>query len=306
MSAGTADATYVREAGPPGTRFSEIRHFAELDSTNRYLLDEARRSPRDGLVAVADHQTAGRGRLGRRWEAPPGVSLLVSVLVIPRLPMEQLHLCSVALALAAAEACRQAIGLAPAVKWPNDLVVGPRKLAGVLAESVPLLGSPGRGGPGPGGPGQGGSSMGEPGQGRVVVSPERRAVVVGAGVNVGWPPPDGHPGDQPVPPELQGLATSLWRETGRRMEPRVLLELLLADLEHRLVELDDPAGRMQLAHEYRARCTTLGRTVQVVVADGERQGTAIDITSEGHLVLDVGAGFVTVTAGDVVHVQAAS
>src|SRR5438477_312382 len=83
----------------------EVRRFAEIDSTNRYLLDEARRGAPDGLVAVADHQTAGRGRLGRSWEAPPGSSLLVSVLLRPRLPVERLHLVTAALAVAAAGAC---------------------------------------------------------------------------------------------------------------------------------------------------------------------------------------------------------
>ena len=75
----------VPDAEPHSGRVrAEVRWFAELDSTNRYLLDEARRVRPTGLVAVADHQTAGRGRLGRRWVAPPGASLLVSVLLRPR------------------------------------------------------------------------------------------------------------------------------------------------------------------------------------------------------------------------------
>src|ERR1700686_1291505 len=82
------------------TAMYEVRRFAELDSTNRYLLDEARAGAAEGLVAMADHQTAGRGRLGRRWEAPPGANLLVSVLLRPTLPTEELHLCTVAMALA--------------------------------------------------------------------------------------------------------------------------------------------------------------------------------------------------------------
>lgn len=278
MSEGAAEAPYVAAAGPAGTRFTEIRRFAELDSTNRYLVDEAVGSPRDGLVAVAEHQSAGRGRLGRRWEAPAGANLLVSILVTPRLAADQLHLCSVAAALATASACEQAAGLRPSLKWPNDLLVGERKLAGILAESVPLA-------PAPGGP------------------PERRAVVVGVGLNVGWPPPDGEPGAGAVPPELRGIATSIRRETGGDTDPRLVLDFLLADLERRLVDLDDAAGRQRLGREYRERCTTLGRPVRVVLPDGETTGTAIDITPEGHLMVDVGACFTTVTAGDVVHLR---
>jgi BirA family biotin operon repressor/biotin-[acetyl-CoA-carboxylase] ligase len=127
-----------------------VRRFAEIDSTNRYLLGEARSGAAEGLVAVADHQTAGRGRLGRTWLAPAGSSLLVSVLLRPRLPPRRLHLVTAAVAMAACDACEAEAGLRPALKWPNDVMVDERKLAGVLAEA------------------------------------ELPAVVAGLGLNVGW------------------------------------------------------------------------------------------------------------------------
>ncbi len=111
-----------------------MRRFADIDSTNRYLLDEARGGAAGGLVAVADHQTAGRGRFDRRWEAPPGSSLLVSVLVRPAPHGERSHRAVMAAALALAEAVEEEAGVSPGLKWPNDLVVGDRKLAGLLAE----------------------------------------------------------------------------------------------------------------------------------------------------------------------------
>ncbi len=82
-------------------------------------------------MAVADHQTAGRGRLGRTWEAPAGASLLMSVLLRPDLPIERRHLVTAAVALAGAAAIDEAT---PVLKWPNDLLIGDRKVAGVLAE----------------------------------------------------------------------------------------------------------------------------------------------------------------------------
>ena len=126
----------------------------ELDSTNRYLLEEARAGAPEGTVAVAEHQTAGRGRFGRSWIAPPGTSLLLSVLLRPDLPEHRLHLVPAALALAAGDACHAEAGFRPDLKWPNDLVVAGRKLAGVLAERA---------------------------------SP--RAVVAGIGINVKWTEP---------------------------------------------------------------------------------------------------------------------
>jgi len=119
-----------------GTRFREVRWFAALDSTNRYLADEATAGAAPGLVVVADEQTAGRGRLGRTWIAPPGASLLVSALVDGAAPAEERHLVLVAAALAAIDAVEARCGFRPRLKWPNDLVVGDRKLAGLLAEAT--------------------------------------------------------------------------------------------------------------------------------------------------------------------------
>jgi BirA family biotin operon repressor/biotin-[acetyl-CoA-carboxylase] ligase len=111
-----------------------VQWFDEIDSTNRYLLDEARGGAASGLVAVADHQTAGRGRFDRRWEAPPGSSLLVSVLVRLDPEGEDVQRAVVAAAVALADAVGDVAGFAPEFKWPNDLVVRDRKLAGLLAE----------------------------------------------------------------------------------------------------------------------------------------------------------------------------
>ena len=85
-------------------------------------------------MAVADHQTAGRGRLGRTWVAPPGASLLMSILLRPGLPPDRLHLATAAVALSAAAALDDVAGFRPGLKWPNDLVVDDKKLAGVLTE----------------------------------------------------------------------------------------------------------------------------------------------------------------------------
>jgi BirA family biotin operon repressor/biotin-[acetyl-CoA-carboxylase] ligase len=118
------------------TRFREVRWLDCVDSTNRVVLDAAVEGAADGLVVVADEQTAGRGRLGRRWEARPGSSLLVSVLLRPALEPPERPLLVLAAALAAVEAVEEAAGVAARLKWPNDIVVADRKLAGLLAETT--------------------------------------------------------------------------------------------------------------------------------------------------------------------------
>jgi BirA family transcriptional regulator, biotin operon repressor / biotin---[acetyl-CoA-carboxylase] ligase len=120
-----------------GTRFATVRFFDELGSTNTELVEDARVGAPEGLVIVADHQTAGRGRLGRTWSAEPGTALLVSVLLRPPLPISEVPVVLMAAGLAACDGVEAAAGFRPQLKWPNDLVAGDRKLAGLLTESTP-------------------------------------------------------------------------------------------------------------------------------------------------------------------------
>ncbi len=250
---------------PGATRFSDIRRFGSIDSTNAWLISRAREGAPEGLVAVADHQTAGRGRLGRTWEAPAGTSLLVSVLMRPPLDGEHLYLATAVMALAAADACRVEAGVDPDLKWPNDLLAGGRKLGGVLAEAM-------------------------------AVSGQVEAVVVGAGINVNWP------ADQAGPPE-GGVALS--QLVGFEVDRERLLASLLASLEDRYEALRDLSGQAAQASEYRRRCSTVGRLVRVDLVDETFTGTVADVTPEGHLLIDVGVCLRRVTAGDVVHLRPA-
>ncbi len=251
----------------PATRFADVRRFDELDSTNRYLLDEARRGAPDGVVVVVDRQSAGRGRLGRRWEAPPGACLLASVLLRPRLPLSERYLTTACVALAAVEATAEVGGVALGVKWPNDLLAPDgRKVAGVLAEA------------------------------------EGDAVVVGIGVNVAWPTDDADLA-APALADLAGRATSLAALAGQVVSRGDLLDGLLAALEPRAAALDEAAGRRRLAAELRSACTTLGARVRVDLADGPIWGTAVDLTADGRLVVETATGRQVVAAGDVTHLR---
>ncbi len=131
-----ADAPATRLPGPVPTRFHTIDWFRTIDSTNRHLLDLARTDGPDGLVAIADEQLAGRGRLGRTWQAPVGASLLVSVLVRPSVAPEEWPTLVGAAGIAAVEVLTVLCDLPARLKWPNDVVVGDAKIAGVLAEST--------------------------------------------------------------------------------------------------------------------------------------------------------------------------
>jgi BirA family biotin operon repressor/biotin-[acetyl-CoA-carboxylase] ligase len=231
-----------------------ISRLVSTTSTNTVALAAAAEGEPEGYVVVADHQTAGRGRLGRSWVAPPGSALLVSVLLRP--PPAAAHLAVSALSCAAAAACERAGGVVPVLKWPNDLLAGDRKLGGVLAETVGNL----------------------------------TAVVVGLGLNVHVPP------DRPR--DVAEIAADLDDLAGRRVARTDLLDALLIELAHRY---DDLTGVM---NDYRARCATIGRRVEVTLLDRVLTGTAVGIADDGSLLVDDGGmSPVVVTAGDVSHVR---
>ncbi|MFI5036483.1 MAG: biotin--[acetyl-CoA-carboxylase] ligase [Acidimicrobiales bacterium] len=113
-----------------------VRHFDEIDSTNTWVASRALAGETEGLVAVADYQTRGRGRHERTWEAPARSALLCSVLLRPNIDLDDLQLGVAAVSLAIRAALVRLAGVRPDLKWPNDLLVGEAKIAGVLAEVV--------------------------------------------------------------------------------------------------------------------------------------------------------------------------
>jgi BirA family biotin operon repressor/biotin-[acetyl-CoA-carboxylase] ligase len=189
---------FAEMGGGQGTRW-DVRRFASIDSTNTALLAAGRDGAAEGLVYVADHQTAGRGRLDRRWEAPPGSSLLVSVLLRPSIAPADAHWVTAVVGLAASDACASVAGFAARLKWPNDLVVDDRKLGGILAEAV-------------------------------VEGGRVRAVVVGMGLNVNWP--------TPLPDDLAATATACNLVAGHEVDRDALLGAFLERLAVRYDALD--------------------------------------------------------------------
>ena len=263
----------VQRAG--GGRFADVRRVASTGSTNTDLVALARAGAPEGVVLVADHQTAGRGRLDRRWEAPPGSSLLVSVLCRPALPPARAHLVTVVAGLAALDALEQVAGTRPALKWPNDVVVelpdGTRKLAGVLAESVLAGGA-------------------------------LSAVVVGMGMNVRRP---AGATDGPSQ-EVRAAATSVSALAGREVSVDDVLVAWLGALGERYEELVAGGGVAATQAAHRQDCATLGRRVAVQLAGETVEGEAVDVDDDGHLVVERDGVRQAFAVGDVVHLRPAA
>jgi BirA family transcriptional regulator, biotin operon repressor / biotin---[acetyl-CoA-carboxylase] ligase len=235
-------------------------------STNTDVLAMAAAGAPEWTVLVAGHQTEGRGRLGRSWVAPPGTSLIVSVLLRPRLDPATAPMLTLAAGLALAEACRSATGLDVGCKWPNDLVVGDRKLAGILAEAS-------------------------------VEGGRLEHVVVGAGLNVLQRRED-------FPAELQGSATSVALEGGVPDGGTILRGYLTRIRELYADRGAGVAERTR--GPYVERCVTLGRTVSATISNGvEVLGTAEGITGSGELIVSDARSGVrhVIGSGEVTHLR---
>jgi BirA family transcriptional regulator, biotin operon repressor / biotin---[acetyl-CoA-carboxylase] ligase len=289
---GATSAGKRARAGLAGTRFADVRWVAETGSTNSDALALARDGAAEGIVVVADHQTAGRGRRARTWVAPRDGSLLLSLLLRP--PAGVAGAATMAVAVALAEAVEAVAGVTAGLKWPNDLVVAPapgtggddRKLAGILAEADWPAGTTISGGY------------------RAPRPWERAVVVVGVGINVSWPAPGA------LGPELADVAATAaalnW--VGPAVDRVDLLVAFLRRLDDRYGALvgEGAGGAAAVVAEWRRRSATLGRRVRVDLGADDVEGTAVDVTAEGHLVVETDGGERrTLAVGDVVHLRPA-
>jgi BirA family transcriptional regulator, biotin operon repressor / biotin---[acetyl-CoA-carboxylase] ligase len=260
-----ADALTEAVAGDADGLWTSVRVVASTGSTNADLLSGG--GP-EGQVLVAEEQTAGRGRAGRTWVSRPGLSLTFSVLLRPAsVPPSARGWLPLLTGVAVAAGVRSAAGVEASLKWPNDVLVGDRKLAGILAEQ----------------------------------SQDGGAVVVGVGLNVATPQqalpmsPTGLP------------ATSLLVEGADVGRQALLIEILrsLEHWYLRFSADPDPVSSGLLA-EYRAACATLGRQVRVELpADRVLAGLAADVDAGGRLLVRPAdaASATAVSAGDVVHLR---
>ena len=287
------------------TVFGPVNLVASTGSTNEDLLSAAAVGAPEGAVLVAGHQTAGRGRRGRSWLAPPGAALLASVLLRPPSGFSP-ALLSPAAALAVRDACAT-LGAEARLKWPNDVIVEP-----VTAPSRPADDL--SGGAEPGQPAAELWRVSEAKLAGVLAESQTQAdgsvaTVVGFGVNLRSQSelaaavtagPTRHPDDEyaPLPP------VALESVVGRPVDRDCLLVSVLRRLDAWYRRLRGPGGEAHLLTGLRRHSATLGREVSVLTQRGRLEGTAVDLTEGGALMVATAAGPVTVNAGDCRHLRA--
>lgn len=239
----------------------DIRVFKETTSTNDVAEKLARDGVKQGAVIFAESQTKGRGRLGRKWESPVGKGLWFSVLLRPQLlPTEATQLTVVA-ATALARAVQSQTDIAPDIKWPNDLLIGGRKVAGILTEMSAEVD-------------------------RV------NHVIIGIGLDVNQAASD-------FPPDVRKLATSLKLERGQPVHRGDLAAAILIELERDYARVC--RGEFTaLADEWESRCTTIGQHVTVLIGERRVQGRAESLDDSGALLLRTEHGRIErIIGGDV-------
>lgn len=236
-----------------------LHAYEELGSTSDVAKELADGGAEHGEVVITETQTAGRGRRGRTWVSPPRKNVYFSVVLRPELPPARAAELTLVASLAVCDALRQA-GVDAGIKWPNDLLVGGRKIAGILTE--------------------------------LAAEPERvQWVVLGVGINVNAAPED-------FPEELRGEATSVLIERGGPAPRALLVAACLTALEDWL-DVHEERGFEAIRQAWRERSVTLGREVMVRADGRELVGVAEDLDAQGALLVRTAGGVERVLAGDV-------
>jgi len=239
----------------------KLEAFESLDSTNTYLKKRAAEGAPEGTVVIANAQTAGRGRMGRSFASAPGLGIYLSMLLRPSTEAECVQSLTAGTAVAVCRAIERVCGVAPGIKWINDLFLKGKKICGILCESSVKSGS-------------------------------AEYVVLGIGLNVITRPQD-------FPEELRGTAGSLYSQTGIVYERGKLISAMISELSAMYEAWKtDPRA---LLDDYRRRCIVLGKTVEVSpVTGGVFMAAAEAISDDFGLVLRLPDGSTsTVHSGEV-------
>ncbi len=245
---------------PEGTIWKEVHFLERVGSTNDIALQMARGGAPEGEVVIADAQTKGRGRMGRRWHSPKGVNLYLSFILRPPLPPSHVPLITLMAALALAEATEEVAGLRAEIKWPNDLLLGGKKVAGILTEADAQMD---------------------------LVN----FVVVGVGINVNMR-------REEMPGELRSVSTSLLLERGEEVDRLTLLLAFLKGFD-KWYKTFLRGGREEVLRGWEERSAVKGRKVEVVFLDEEIRGVAQGLNGDGALLVKTEEGEVRrVVAGD--------
>jgi BirA family biotin operon repressor/biotin-[acetyl-CoA-carboxylase] ligase len=252
-----------------------ISVWRRTTSTNDLAARAAKTRSNNGLVVLAEEQTAGRGRRHRRWFAPPYSSILMSVLVFPPEGARSVMLLTSLAAVAVSELIVDTLGLPARIKWPNDVRVSGSKVCGILVEDI-IRGMRMR--------------TATHSTGQLPLKKAHRATVIGIGINVNTPA-------SAFPKRLDSPATSLMELTGRRLDRSELIRLLIQRLDH-LYHLAISGRSKRIWSAWHEHADLVGRIVQVERVSDRLRGRLIAIRLPEAVSLEVSSGKLLEVAAD--------
>ena len=233
------DAIKTEKMGQP------LYFYPETDTTNDRIRELALEGAPEGTLAVAEMQTAGRGRMGRAWQAPKDSGIWMSLLLRPDIPPMQASVLTLLAGIAIAEAIEEVTAMEVGIKWPNDILLNGKKLVGILTEMDCDM-------------------------------EKIHSVTAGMGINVNT---------KAFPEDLQDIATSLYLVSGKEYDRAEIVGCVLKHFEALYAEFLEKGGVFAPFKErYRERCLNIGKEVRVIGRE-TYLATALDITPEGELIV---------------------
>lgn len=224
---------------------SKILYFDSIDSTNNELKRQAETQVCHGLLAVAEEQTAGRGRRGHAWVSPPGTGIWFSFLLKPQISPDKASMLTLVAAIAVARAISETTGLVSQIKWPNDIVVNKKKVCGMLTELSAEM-------------------------------TQVNYIVIGIGINAN---------NREFPDEIKETATSLYIESGKPVKRAAVIEAVGRYFEQYYDAFIKAGDLSLIMNEYNDMLVNAGNQVRIISGDSEEIYTAVGINPQGELVV---------------------
>ena len=241
----------------------KVYYFNTIDTTQNFAIEIATKNNTNGAIIIAKKQTGGRGRMKRKWKSPVG-GIWMSIIIHPKFDVSFTTLVPIAISLALCMAIEKILKIKPELKWPNDVTIKGKKVAGVLVDAS-------------------------------IVSNEIEYMIIGVGINFKIKPTELANVIKKTP-NFYGVTTLVKKD----VNPLPLIHQFLYELEN-VFQLIDSKHIKKIVNQWTKRSSTLGRNVSIVTENGRINGKAVKIDNEGALIISKGKKIEKILVGDIIH-----
>jgi BirA family biotin operon repressor/biotin-[acetyl-CoA-carboxylase] ligase len=241
----------------------KVYYFNTIDTTQNFAMEIVTRNNMNGTIIIAKKQTGGRGRMKRRWKSPVG-GIWMSIIIHPKFDVSFTTLIPIAISLALCMAIEKTLKIKPELKWPNDVTLNGKKVAGVLVDAS-------------------------------IVSNEIEYMIIGVGINFKIKPTELVNAIKKTP-NFYGVTTLVKKD----VHSLPLLHQFLYELEN-VFQMIDSKHIKKIVNQWTKRSSTIGKNVSIVTANGSINGKAIKIDNDGALIISKGKKIEKILVGDIIH-----